>query len=411
MQTSQRQRRANGQWGKLKPLKLRHGEYDELEHPDDRAILAYESLLEHDPEDAWALNNVAILYNARGDDEKALEFYQRSIAADPINTTAYGNAASTLADLDRPDEARETYKKVLEVAPDAPNMVERLAGLELTLGNFDEAARLYESLHDLGGGSPYWRWATESKMAVLEATRGRFAESETRRQRATRISDEQGWNGTYLQRATWASWGYLMAKKDPGGASRILDEALKRHPIETLADGEAPVLPLANLVAALGREEAAEDLLERHGQSEAAFATGGWEVALAITTEAQLAVHRGDFDAAIEMLEGMERTVCPVCGYLFAGEAADLAGLSREAIGYYERYVGRPWWARTVIDGWALGTVLERLGELHDEQGDLENAAVYYAQFVDLWSEADPDVQPRVETARARLQEIVRERG
>jgi superfamily II DNA or RNA helicase len=41
VQTSQRQRRANGQWGKLKPLKLRHGEYDELEHADDRAILAY----------------------------------------------------------------------------------------------------------------------------------------------------------------------------------------------------------------------------------------------------------------------------------------------------------------------------------------------------------------------------------
>jgi hypothetical protein len=50
-------------------------------------------------------------------------------------------------------------------------------------------------------------------------------------------------------------------------------------------------------------------------------------------------------------------------------------------------------------------------GELCDEQGDLENAAVYYAQFVDLWSEADPDVQPRVETACARLQDIVRERG
>ena len=377
----------------------------------DRAILAYENLLERDPEDAWALNNVAILYSARGDDEKALEFYQRSVAAEPTNTTAYGNLASTLRDLDRPEEARQVLDRVLEVAPDAPSMVERLAGLELTLGNFDEAAQLYESLQDLGGGSPYWRWATESEMAVLEATRGRFAESETRRQRAARISDEQGWNGTYLQRATWAAWGYLMAKKDPAGAGRILDEALKRYPIETVADGEAPVLPLANLVAALGREEAAEDLLERHRQAEAAFATGGWEVALTIMTEAQLAVHRGDFDAAIEMLDGMERTVCPACGYLWAGEAADLAGRSQEAIAYYERYVGRPWWVRSIVDGWTLGSVLERLGQLYDEQGDLENAAVYYAQFVDLWSEADPDVQPRVEAARARLREIVRERG
>ncbi|MGD9853636.1 MAG: SNF2-related protein [Planctomycetaceae bacterium] len=41
LQTSQRQRRANGQWGKLKPLKLRPGRLSEIEHEDDRLILAY----------------------------------------------------------------------------------------------------------------------------------------------------------------------------------------------------------------------------------------------------------------------------------------------------------------------------------------------------------------------------------
>ena len=41
VQTSQRQRRANGQWGKLKPLKLRPGRLGEIEHEDDRRILAY----------------------------------------------------------------------------------------------------------------------------------------------------------------------------------------------------------------------------------------------------------------------------------------------------------------------------------------------------------------------------------
>lgn len=41
IQTSQRQRRANGQWGKLKPLKLRPGQLDDIEHEDDRRILAY----------------------------------------------------------------------------------------------------------------------------------------------------------------------------------------------------------------------------------------------------------------------------------------------------------------------------------------------------------------------------------
>jgi len=41
VQTSQRQRRSNGQWGKLKPLKLRPGRLEEIEHADDRRILAY----------------------------------------------------------------------------------------------------------------------------------------------------------------------------------------------------------------------------------------------------------------------------------------------------------------------------------------------------------------------------------
>jgi hypothetical protein len=41
LETSQRQRRANGQWGKLKPLKLRAGQFDDVDHADDCTILAY----------------------------------------------------------------------------------------------------------------------------------------------------------------------------------------------------------------------------------------------------------------------------------------------------------------------------------------------------------------------------------
>ncbi len=41
IQTSQRQRRSNGQWGKRKPLKLRPGRLDDIDHDDDRRILAY----------------------------------------------------------------------------------------------------------------------------------------------------------------------------------------------------------------------------------------------------------------------------------------------------------------------------------------------------------------------------------
>lgn len=41
IQVSQRQRRANGQWGKVKPLKVRAGQLEEIELDDDRRILSY----------------------------------------------------------------------------------------------------------------------------------------------------------------------------------------------------------------------------------------------------------------------------------------------------------------------------------------------------------------------------------
>lgn len=41
VQASQRQRRSSGQWGKIKPLKIRPGELDQIEHEDDRVFLSY----------------------------------------------------------------------------------------------------------------------------------------------------------------------------------------------------------------------------------------------------------------------------------------------------------------------------------------------------------------------------------
>ena len=45
----------------------------------------------------------------------------------------------------------------------------------------------------------------------------------------------------------------------------------------------------------------------------------------------------------------------------------------------------------------------KRVGELHDDRGDPDKAAGHYAAFVDLWKNADPELQPQVAAARRRL--------
>ncbi len=49
-----------------------------------------------------------------------------------------------------------------------------------------------------------------------------------------------------------------------------------------------------------------------------------------------------------------------------------------------------------------------RRAELHDEAGDVARAARHYARFAQLWREADPELQPLVDRAVRRAEELVR---
>jgi hypothetical protein len=58
------------------------------------------------------------------------------------------------------------------------------------------------------------------------------------------------------------------------------------------------------------------------------------------------------------------------------------------------------------MDGLALARVHKRLGELYDAKGDTANAVKHYAAFTDQWKNADPELQPVVQTVKKRLGEL-----
>jgi hypothetical protein len=95
-----------------------------------------------------------------------------------------------------------------------------------------------------------------------------------------------------------------------------------------------------------------------------------------------------------------------VCGIWHIGRAHDEAGRADSATVWYVKELETP-----QVGPPDRPTLFERLAQLYDGLGDLENAALYYARFVELWENADPELQPRVEAARSRLAEIVSARG
>jgi len=52
----------------------------------------------------------------------------------------------------------------------------------------------------------------------------------------------------------------------------------------------------------------------------------------------------------------------------------------------------------------------KRIGELYEARGDREKALTHYLKFVDLWKNADPELQLRVAEVRARITRLNRER-
>jgi eukaryotic-like serine/threonine-protein kinase len=71
----------------------------------------------------------------------------------------------------------------------------------------------------------------------------------------------------------------------------------------------------------------------------------------------------------------------------------------------YERYIATPHWLRLAppLDPSLLAGMHKRLGELYEGKGDRQKALDHYVKFVELWKNADPELQPKVGEVKRRL--------
>ena len=101
----------------------------------------------------------------------------------------------------------------------------------------------------------------------------------------------------------------------------------------------------------------------------------------------------------MDSLPDGRRDDCDACINVNLGRAFDALGMRDSAIVAFERYVDAPWplWLDDDSSPF-LAATYERLGELYEAK-----ARANYTRFIALWKDADPDLQPRVRAARARL--------
>ena len=109
----------------------------------------------------------------------------------------------------------------------------------------------------------------------------------------------------------------------------------------------------------------------------------------------------------------------PFPGVAQLAELFDQVGNVDSALVYYHRFIeAHDRFAATLLiltdvaadAAVVVGPYYRRLGELHRQRGDREKAIEYYKRFVELWKEADPELQALVRDVRSRIVTLTRDR-
>mgnify|MGYP001825626788 CR=1 FL=1 len=227
---------------------------------------------------------------------------------------------------------------------------------------------------------------------------------------AVELDRARGETGAALENGLETAAFLLIAVNDTAGALRELDRALRQYPPERLPVLDRPWVWAAMIAARAGDPDRARELI---GLRDAEVSPRFLEIERRYEHdfEAWLAVAEGDADRALSELRRQPPSGCARCLPADFAHLFDAIGEADSAIARYEQYLETPSNFQLFLDALVRAPAHETLGQLYDEKGDLENAALHYAQFVELWEDADPELQPRVAAARVRLEEIVRERG
>lgn len=378
--------------------------YQQGTNEPEKAIPAYENLLELDPEDAWALNNLGVAYMQLRDLSHAEAYFRRAVEADSASASLpLSNLTGTLVREGKLDEARRTLDAHLALFPEDAAVYRNAATLASAGGDYELAKEGWEQLRARETGNLFWRGETSAGLAATAAVQGRLAEAEGHEADAEAAAVQRGLPPEALEQALSPAWYDVRVRGDRARGAERLREALDRYPLSSMPALDRPYAELIELHSYTGDPVSARRLMQEYEA----------EVPAQLRDEADYQLARGSialaedrFPDAIQGFRASDRGVCVYCALPGLAEAYDRAGQRDSAVATHERYLSTIAPNRLFWDATELGPALERLGQLYDEAGDREKAAEYYARFVELWRNADPELQPRVEAAQRRIDEI-----
>ena len=212
--------------------------------------------------------------------------------------------------------------------------------------------------------------------------------------------------------ALYEIWLDEMVRGPSASLNAHLDSAIAAVPFLELPMVDRPYLFSAVVLARAGNATKARAMIARYRAEMTDTSIRRAQNAQLHSALGEIALaERKPLDALAEFrradvgYDGAPADECAPCLPFDLARAYDAAGRPDSAAVMFERYLATPYWQKLLpeMDPGRLPAIHERLGQLYESMGNTEKAAEHYRAFIDVWKNAEPELQPRVTDARKRL--------
>ncbi len=341
--------------------------YSAVDNDPAREEAAYRRVLAMNPDDHVASNNLSLLLLKRGRPAEAEAVVTPEVNRTPGLNNVYLQLLASQVDQGHFPEARQTLDRMARLGPDAPLHLWGRGFALNAMGDYDGAERAFLDLglkvRDLG-----FQELAHNGLAIVAQTRGKLAESERQTRQSLEVSERRGLPGTVLAATAGLALQYVLLRGDTAGGLRLLEDALHRHPLDSISPLDRPSADVAMVYAAAGQPARARQLLSAwEAKVPEGYRRGRFEWHLA---RGWLALAEGKGSEAVTAFTaGRLAENCPDCGDWEEGLAFERASQPDSALAAYERaaHPGSTW--KPSGDAWGLAPSLKRLGELYEISG------------------------------------------
>jgi tetratricopeptide (TPR) repeat protein len=384
-------------------------------HQDlSRSISAYESLIDLQPDNGTALNNVTIPYQQTRDITKAQDAILRAEKLPTPPAVAFGNLG--VIGTFRNDTA-QVRRSVREMRARYPTNAFGATGVSRALYFLagPDSAREFLLASRKQHASDATSLANYAEiLADLAQMQGRANEAHRWLAEDGDLLKQVGSPGARLESGVNLAWLAVWVQGDAALAARVLDQTLAAEPVTSVPHAARPYRNLTALFALLGRVDRAKALvalLDRERQT----VTRSFDEQIRHTMLGDIALAEKRYGDAQKEYREADQGACQVCPLPRLASAYDLGGNADSAIAIFTRYLDTPDPFRLRgaggVDGDYLANSYRRLGELWEAKGDKQKALGYYLKFVDLWKNADPELQSKVTEVRRRIARLTDTEG